>query len=92
LILVAQTVLAEELGRRRAAGLSVGVLSFGPNLSTSGAVEILPNDPDGYAAELYAALHRLDDAGCNEILVAEPPMTPAWLAVRDRLARAASSE
>jgi L-threonylcarbamoyladenylate synthase len=92
LILVAKAVLADELARRRTAGLSVGVLSYDHVLVASGAVEILPNDPDGYAAGLYAALHRLDDAGCKEILVAEPPRAPAWLAVRDRLARAASSE
>jgi L-threonylcarbamoyladenylate synthase len=55
-------------------------------------VEILPDEPNAYAAALYAALHRLDDAGCHEILVAMPPRTLAWLAVHDRLARAAASE
>jgi len=53
--------------------------------------EILPPDPREYAADLYAALHRLDDARVATILVQEPPQTEDWLAVRDRLSRAAAS-
>ena len=52
--------------------------------------EVLPADPQGYAADLYAALHRLDDAGAGTILVQQPPQTEEWLAVRDRLSRAAA--
>ncbi|MDT5029918.1 MAG: L-threonylcarbamoyladenylate synthase [Actinoplanes sp.] len=52
--------------------------------------EVLPADPRAYAADLYAALHRLDDAGAATILVQEPPETEEWLAVRDRLGRAAA--
>ncbi|BCJ42637.1 threonylcarbamoyl-AMP synthase [Actinoplanes ianthinogenes] len=53
-------------------------------------VEVLSADPREYAADLYAALHRLDDAGVATILVQEPPRTEDWLAVRDRLSRAAA--
>lgn len=91
-VLVPPHVFLDELERRREAGLSVGALSFIAEHSRAVPVEILPAEPDGYAAGLYAALHRLDDTGCKEILVAEPPRTPAWLAVRDRLSRAAASE
>jgi len=91
-ILVAPSVFLDELERRRAAGLSVGILSFRSEHSRGAPVEILPDEPEGYAAGLYAALHRLDDTGCQEILVAEPPGTLDWLAVRDRLRRAAASE
>jgi L-threonylcarbamoyladenylate synthase len=65
----------------------VGVLSH----ETAGVEggEILSADPREYAADLYAALHRLDDAGVATILVQEPPQTEDWLAVRDRLTRAA---
>ncbi|GAA0465592.1 threonylcarbamoyl-AMP synthase [Actinoplanes capillaceus] len=52
--------------------------------------EVLSADPREYAADLYAALHRLDDAGVATILVQEPPQTEDWLAVRDRLSRAAA--
>ena len=49
----------------------------------------LPADADGYARDLYAALHQLDDAGCKRILVELPPDLPEWNAVHDRLRRAA---
>ena len=52
-------------------------------------VERLPADPRGYAAQLYSALHRLDDAACDTIIVERVPTGDAWLGVRDRLARAA---
>jgi L-threonylcarbamoyladenylate synthase len=44
------------------------------------------------AAELYATLHRADEAAENydAILVELPPDTPEWAAVRDRLLRAAA--
>lgn len=51
--------------------------------------EVLSADPREYAADLYAALHRLDDAGAGTIIVQTPPDTEDWLAVRDRLGRAA---
>ncbi len=51
----------------------------------------MPDDPAGYASRLYAALHELDDAGCDVILIDQPPDTPAWAGVRDRLRRAATS-
>ena len=50
----------------------------------------MPDDPAGYASRLYAALHELDDGGCDVILVDAPPDEPAWAGVRDRLRRAAT--
>ena len=49
-----------------------------------------PAEPVAYAHDLYANLRRLDDAGCEAILVEEPPTTSEWAAVRDRLQRAAA--
>ena len=54
------------------------------------AVVRLPRDPAGYAAGLYAALHALDAAGLTRVVVTLPPDTPEWLAVLDRLRRAAA--
>lgn len=48
----------------------------------------LPENPDDYAAGLFASLHTLDEAGLDLIVVSWPPDTPEWLAVRDRLRRA----
>jgi len=55
----------------------------------AGPVELLSSDPHEYAADLYAALHRLDDAGVKAIAVLAPPGGDDWLAVNDRLTRAA---
>ncbi len=49
----------------------------------------MPPDPKGYARDLYAALHRMDDMGCELLLVEAVPDSAAWAGVRDRLARAA---
>jgi L-threonylcarbamoyladenylate synthase len=51
----------------------------------------MPGDPVGYAAVLYDTLHREDVAGWDWIAVEEPPATPEWAAVADRLWRAAAS-
>ena len=66
----------------------VAVLSY-ETADNFDAAEVLSADPREYAADLYAALHRLDDAGVGTIIVQTPPDTEDWLAVRDRLGRAA---
>ena len=50
----------------------------------------MPIDPVAYAARLYAALHALDDLGCQVVLVEMPPVGVEWAGVRDRLVRASS--
>ncbi len=49
-----------------------------------------PADPAGCAHDLYASLRDLDALGCVRILVQKPPAGEAWLAVNDRLRRAAA--
>jgi len=49
-----------------------------------------PEDAAGYAHALYATLRRLDEAGCDAIIVENPPRAPEWAAINDRLARAAA--
>jgi L-threonylcarbamoyladenylate synthase len=49
-----------------------------------------PLDAVRYAHDLYANLRQLDGAGCEMLLVEEPPCEPAWAAVSDRLTRAAT--
>ena len=49
----------------------------------------LPDDAAGYARELYATLHELDDLGCDVMLVQRVPEGHDWDGVRDRLGRAA---
>lgn len=50
-----------------------------------------PRAVAGYAHELYASLRRLDDLGCDVILVEAPPSAPEWQGVNDRLRRASSN-
>lgn len=54
----------------------------------------MPPEPDGYAAALYAALHRADVlADIEEILIERPPSQgPIWEAIADRLKRATHVE
>jgi len=49
-----------------------------------------PADAAGYAHDLYASLRELDHAGCDVILVEQPPEDAEWMAIRDRLNRAAA--
>jgi L-threonylcarbamoyladenylate synthase len=49
-----------------------------------------PADAAGYAHDLYANLRALDHAGCDAILVEQPPEDAEWIAIRDRLNRAAA--
>ena len=49
----------------------------------------MPAEPAAYAARLYAELHRLDTQAFDWIAVENPPDTPEWAGVRDRLTRAA---
>jgi len=52
--------------------------------------QVLPADPEGFGRGLFAALHALDDLGLARIFVEAPPQgDERWLAVADRLGRAA---
>jgi L-threonylcarbamoyladenylate synthase len=51
---------------------------------------ILPGDAAGYAHALYSSLHLLDWKGADRILIEDVPEGDEWLAVRDRLRRAAA--
>jgi L-threonylcarbamoyladenylate synthase len=63
-----------------------------PSTGGEGAPQVwrilLPADPLSYAARLYAALHQLDAAGLDRIIVETPPTGDDWLAIHDRLQRA----
>jgi len=87
--------LADGDGRARvdsllASGLHVGWGTWPGAADVPAAKRIeLPCEPVGFAKGLYAALHDLDAAGVDRIVVATPPEGHAWLAVHDRLRRAA---
>jgi L-threonylcarbamoyladenylate synthase len=51
----------------------------------------MPPDAAGAAHELFLALRELDASGAPLIWVEQPPDTPEWDGVRDRLQRAAAA-
>jgi L-threonylcarbamoyladenylate synthase len=50
-----------------------------------------PEDPHVYARELYGLLRALDRAEVARIFVEKLPDTPEWVAINDRLGRAAAA-
>ena len=86
-ILAAPGDVGEIVASHRAAGSKAGAIEI-ERASVEGLVEVLSVDPAEYARDLYAALHRLDDAGCDVIVIARVPVGDAWTAIRDRLRRA----
>ena len=67
-------------------GKKLGVIALEPTQLKTQEI-VLPDDPVGYARVLYAALHEMDEAGVELILIEEVPAVAAWSAVRDRLNR-----
>lgn len=84
----------ERIASLLAEGYRVGWVTFTAVAqveSSAVLVRVLPSDPAGYAAQLYAVLHELDAEGLDRIVVTVPPDNDDWLAVRDRLHRAQSN-
>ena len=84
-------------GRQRvealaAQGLRVGWVTraIDDGVATGAVITLpMPQDAKAYAARLYAVLHNLDREQLDRIVVDLPPDTTEWLAVQDRLRRAA---
>ncbi|NHA13967.1 L-threonylcarbamoyladenylate synthase [Thioalkalivibrio sp. XN279] len=92
--LVAASELPAQLAASSAAGTKVAVVAYSPDAIAAAEaagtlVATMPADAAEYGRQMYATLRRLDAAGHDLILVEAPPTAPEWLAVRDRLTRAA---
>jgi L-threonylcarbamoyladenylate synthase len=86
--LLEPALLVVSLG---AAPERTGVLSFGTGSYPAASVwRSLPADPSAAGRDLYAALRELDGAGLDRILIETPPDGSGWLAVADRVRRAAT--
>jgi len=74
-------------------GSKVAVLKLGDNSECcqSGKISTVCMPPGAieYGHMLYSTLHRLDRAGFDRLLLEEPPSKAEWLAVNDRIRRAA---
>lgn len=89
--------LAETARRCVADGQRVGILSIetDADLPPCSGTEVqrfaLPRNAEVYGQRLYAVLREADAAGLHRLLVEQVPEGEAWLAVRDRLSRAAGA-
>jgi L-threonylcarbamoyladenylate synthase len=73
-------------------GVKVGWLAVGgEEVEPEVVVIALPSSAEDYSRHLYSALHALDESGVERIVATIPPDVEEWLAVRDRLTRAAGS-
>jgi len=86
--LVDSAEVDDVIRRERSAGQKVGAIAMRATVADESIV--LPGEALGYAAGLYDALHSLDDAGCDVIVIERVPADAAWMGVADRLRRAAT--
>ena len=88
MLMLARPALLREAREQNAFGKRLAVLALA-ELPPGLAGVALSDEPVAYAHGLYAALRELDAGGQQLLLVERPPEGPEWLAVHDRLRRAA---
>jgi L-threonylcarbamoyladenylate synthase len=82
---------ASAVARRTALVIRSSTVPASTSLLRDAAERVeLPGDPEGFARELFATLHRLDDAGVERIVIEAVPEGDAWAAIADRLRRGSS--
>jgi L-threonylcarbamoyladenylate synthase len=79
---------AEELRHR---GGTIGKMTLGSESIADLAHVAMPVAAEVYAGQLYGVLHQLDALGLDRILIELPPQGDEWVAVHDRLSRAAAT-
>lgn len=89
LLMLPRAALESEAREQGALGKRTAILGVGTLPMGSDGLA-LPEDAASYAHGLYAALRQLDASGQQLLLVERPPDDPEWLAVHDRLRRAAA--
>lgn len=89
LITGAIEALQDQIQQQQAAGKKVVLIT--QEINTSLALEhyLMPSQPELYAQQIYATLRQLDTQGFDTLYLALPPHTAEWLAIHDRLGRAA---
>lgn len=83
--------LLNEADQQHASGKKIGVILYGtiPATFPAEVSVVMPIDPHAYARDLYATLRDLDTQALDVLLLENPPNEAQWLAVNDRLMRAA---
>lgn len=92
LVLIEPERLLDEVARLSAAGERIVVLArrAAPTGLAGMPWRLAPADASSYARMLYATLRELDAQGATRIVVERVPDDVSWMAVRDRLRRAAT--
>lgn len=90
--LAAPALLPSIAAGLAARGKRVALMALSGYRSATGQTVAMPPDPSAYGCDLYAVIRMLDSGRHDLILVETPPETEAWLAVSDRLQRAASGQ
>lgn len=89
MLLLPRVALEMEARQQRACGKRVAILAIGA-LPDGFDGAVLAGEAQAFAHGLYAALRRLDAGDEQLLLVERPPEGAEWLAVHDRLRRAAA--
>jgi L-threonylcarbamoyladenylate synthase len=87
---VSGAALGELIAAQTGQGKRLAVLARPATALPAGVIGLTaPDTPAEYGRVMYGALRALDEAGADVLLVESVPDEAPWLAVRDRLARAA---
>ncbi len=91
--LMSAALLVQGLEMLGSTGIRLAVYSrHAPPWAAAGVQHrLMPSAATEVAQELFSVLRAFDDEGVQLIWVEEPPPTPEWEGVRDRLQRAAAS-
>lgn len=88
-LMLPRAALEKEAREQGALGKRIAMLAI-ETLPAGIAGLALPAEPEAYAHGLYAAMRQLDGHAHQLLLVERPPDDAQWLAVSDRLRRAAA--
>lgn len=86
-----RAVLQKELERNPMPQAVVAFSELAPFILSHVDWYVSASTPELYAQNLYASLRRLDQGQYQKIWIQACPDTPEWLAVNDRLGRAAAA-
>ena len=89
MLMLARGPLQKEAAEQHAFGKRIAVLAI-DSLPAGCLGLVLPSEADAFAHGLYAALRQLDAGDEQLLLVERPPDGASWIAVHDRLRRAAA--
>ncbi len=84
--------LLQIAAKEHAAGQKVVLLVQEENADLSYPQQKMPNNPTVYAQEIYATLRKLDQEQYDVLLLEIPPQGAEWLAIHDRINRAAQQK